>query len=73
MIALIGAIYSLVLLFFGLPILMKVPEDKKVVYYVVILLAGIVLGVILGAIVGAVAAIFVLSTASVAALGASGY
>lgn len=73
LIALIGAIYSLVLLFFGLPILMKVPEDKKVVYYVVILLAGIVLGVILGAIVGAVAAIFVLSTASVAALGASGY
>ena len=73
LIALIGAIYSLVLLFLGLPILMKVPEDKKVVYYVVILLAGIVLGVIMGAIVGMVAAAFVLTTHGVAALGANGY
>ncbi|WP_292224784.1 Yip1 family protein [Brevundimonas sp.] len=73
LIALIGAIYSLVLLFLGLPVLMKVPEDKKVIYYVVILLAGIVLGVVMGAIVGAVAAIFVLSTAGVAALSTSGY
>lgn len=73
LVALIGAIYSLVLLFLGLPILMKVPEDKKVVYYVVILLAGIVLGVIMGAIVGMVAAIFVLSTAGVAALSTAGY
>ncbi|MGZ7263546.1 YIP1 family protein, partial [Streptococcus pyogenes] len=72
LIALIGAIYSLVLLFLGLPVLMKVPEDKKVIYYVVILLAGIVLGVVMGAIVGAVAAIFVLSTAGVAALSTSG-
>jgi uncharacterized membrane protein len=52
---------------------MKVPEDKKVVYYVVILLAGIVLGVIMGAIVGMVAAAFVLTTHGVAALGANGY
>lgn len=68
LIALIGAIYSLVLLFLGLPVLMKVPEDKKVVYYIVILLAGIVLGVIMSAIVGAVAVAFVASTAGVAAL-----
>ncbi len=73
LIALIGAIYSLVLLFWGLPILMKVPEDKKVVYYAVILLAGIVLGAIMGVIVGMVATIFVLSTAGVAALSTAGY
>lgn len=68
LISLIGAIYSLVLLFLGLPILMKVPEDKKVVYFIVILLAGIVLGLIMSAIVGAVAMAFVASTAGVAAL-----
>ena len=68
LIALVGAIYSLVLLFLGLPILMKVPEDKKVVYYIVILVAGLVLGIIASAIVGAVAVAFVASTAGMAAL-----
>lgn len=68
LIALVGAIYSLVLLFQGLPVVMKVPEDKKVVYFVVILLAGIVLGVIMGAIVATVAVAFVAATAGAAAL-----
>lgn len=68
LIALVGAIYSLVLLFLGLPILMKVPEGKKVVYYIVILVAGLVLGIIASAIVGAVAVAFVASTAGMAAL-----
>nr|WP_316628650.1 Yip1 family protein [uncultured Brevundimonas sp.] len=70
LIALAGAIYSLVLLFMGLPILMKAPEDKKVVYFIVILIAGIVLGVIMSAIVGAVALAFVASTGGLAAMGA---
>ncbi|MDQ1153205.1 Yip1 family protein [Brevundimonas sp. SORGH_AS_0993] len=71
-IALVGAIYSLVLLFFGLPILMKVTEDKKVVYYIVVLIAGLVLGFIALAIVSAVAMAFVVSTAGLAAF-TSGY
>lgn len=52
--SLIGAIYSLVLLFIGLPMLMKTPEDKKVVYYVVVLIAGLVLYAIIGAAIRAV-------------------
>ena len=61
----IGGIYSLVLLFLGLPVLMRTPEDKKVVYFIVILLAGVVLSVILFAILGAIATAFVVSTGSV--------
>ena len=66
----IGGVYSLVLLFLGLPILMKVPEDKKVVYFIVVLIAGIVLGMVMAAIIGAIALTFVASTAGLAAMGA---
>lgn len=69
-VSIIGGIYSLVLLFFGLPILMKTPEDKKVVYFVVILIAGIVLGMIMAAILSAIAVTFVVSTAGLAGMGA---
>jgi hypothetical protein len=41
--ALIGALYSLYLFFVGLPVLMKVPADKVVVYTVVIFVACVVL------------------------------
>ena len=68
--SIIGGIYSLVLLFLGLPILMKVPEDKKVVYFIVVLIAGIVLGMVMAAIIGAIALTFVASTAGLAAMGA---
>ncbi|MET3836753.1 hypothetical protein ABIB58_002098 [Brevundimonas sp. UYEF29] len=68
--SIIGGIYSLVLLFLGLPILMKVPEDKKVVYFIVILIAGIVLAMIIAAILSAIAVTFVVSTGGLAALGA---
>ena len=70
LLAVIGGIYSLVLLFLGLPILMKVPEDKKVVYFIVVLIAGLVLGFVMAAIVGAIALTFVASTAGLAAMGA---
>ncbi|MBX4158670.1 YIP1 family protein, partial [Lactiplantibacillus plantarum] len=65
----IGGVYSLVLLFLGLPILMKTPEDKKIVYYVVVLIAGVVLAMIMMAVLGAIAVSFVASTAGIAALG----
>ncbi|MEN5364670.1 Yip1 family protein [Brevundimonas intermedia] len=68
--SIIGGIYSLVLLFLGLPILMKAPEDKKVVYFIVVLIAGLILGFIMAAIVGAIALTFVASTAGLAAMGA---
>ena len=44
---LVGGIYSLYLLYLGLPILMKTPQDKQVGYFVVTLvIAIIVLGII---------------------------
>lgn len=65
----IGGIYSLVLLFLGLPILMKTPEDKKIVYYIVILIAGVVLAAVMSAVLAAIAVSFVASTAGIAAMG----
>jgi Yip1 domain len=45
---LIGALYSLYLFFVGLPVLMKVPADKVVVYTVVIFVACVVLFWVIG-------------------------
>lgn len=46
-IALLAGLYSLYLLYLGLPILMKAPEDKLIVYFIVVLvLAIVVLGVV---------------------------
>lgn len=43
-------IYSLYLLYLGLPVLMKVPQDKALVYTVVVVVAAIVIFAIIGAI-----------------------
>lgn len=48
--AIIGGLYSLYLLFTGLTPLMKAPEEKSVLYTVVIIIAAIVLSVVVGAI-----------------------
>lgn len=45
-------LYSLGLLYIGLPRLMKTPEDKRIVYFAVILVVCIVVGVILNYILG---------------------
>ena len=42
-------LYSLYVLFLGLPILMKTPEAKVVPYFVVILIAAVVVHVVIGA------------------------
>ena len=41
-------LYSLYVLYLGLPILMKTPEDKVVPYFVVILIAAVVVHVVIG-------------------------
>jgi hypothetical protein len=46
------SLYSLYLLFVGLPILMKSPEDKTIPYLAVILIAAIVLTVVMVTITG---------------------
>ncbi|MBT9469555.1 MAG: Yip1 family protein [Pseudomonadota bacterium] len=48
--ALLG-LYSLFLLYKGLPRLMKTPEDKAMPYTIVVIIAAIVLGIVAGAIV----------------------
>jgi hypothetical protein len=50
--ALAGALYSLYLLFVGLPKLMKPPADKATTYTIVSILVAIVAGIIIGVIVG---------------------
>ncbi|KJV41971.1 Yip1 family protein [Brevundimonas sp. KM4] len=68
--SLIGAIYSLVLLFIGLPMLMKTPEEKKVVYYVVVLIAGLVLYAIIGAAIRGVTLSVAATTGGLPGMGA---
>jgi hypothetical protein len=45
--AMLASLYGLYLLYVGLPILKKTPADKAVTYFVVVLVAAIIIGVIL--------------------------
>ena len=61
-------LYSFYLLFVGLPILMKTPEDKKVGYFVVTVVLGIVVYFIISAIIGSISMMFIASTAAMSGL-----
>lgn len=61
-------LYSFYLLFVGLPILMKVPEDKKVGYFAVTVIIGIVVNIVIGTIVGSISMMFMASTAAMSGL-----
>ncbi len=52
MLAILG-LYSLVLLYIGLPRLMKTPEDKRVGYLVTVIIVAIVIGIVMGVVSGA--------------------
>ena len=56
--SLIGAAYSLYLLYLGLPLLMRVPEDKAVSYTIVTVIAAVVLILVVGAFAGSMTAAF---------------
>ena len=47
-VGLLAAIYSLYVMYLGLPILMKNPKDKTITYMVVVVIASIIAGVVLG-------------------------
>jgi len=49
-------LYGLYLLYLGLPVLMKAPQDKAVGYTVVVVIVAVVLFLVVGAVVGALAA-----------------
>jgi hypothetical protein len=55
---LVGSLYSLYLLYLGLPLLMKAAADKAVTYTVAVIVAAIVLGLIVGAVTAAVTSSF---------------
>lgn len=65
-------LYSFYLLFVGLPILMKVPEDKKVGYFIVTVIAGVVMYFVISAIVGAISMSFVAASVGMAGLAGMG-
>ena len=54
-VAIIGALYSLYLLYLGLPMLMKVSADKAVAYTVVVVLVTVVVYMVAGMITRAIA------------------
>lgn len=53
-IAMLGGLYGLYIMYLGLPILKKTPEDKKVNYFVVCLVVAIVVGIVLSVIQNAI-------------------
>jgi hypothetical protein len=60
--AIIPGIYSLYLLYLGLPVLMKSPQDKALAYTVVVLIAAIVIFVVIGAVSSALVSYYPAST-----------
>jgi len=50
--ALLGGLYTLYLLYVGLPRVMRAPQNKAVGYTAVVVIVGIVLAIVVGAIVG---------------------
>ena len=58
LLAIFGLIYGLYLLYLGLPILMRVPADKLVGYFVVIIVVMVVLYFVIGFVVAALTASF---------------
>jgi hypothetical protein len=50
LLSLLGSLYSLYLFYLGVPVLMKVPDEKAVGYTVVVVIAAVVIGLVVGAI-----------------------
>ena len=53
-VALIAGLYSLYVLYLGIPVLMKSPSDKSVVYTVAVVISAIVLTVVLSMVLGGI-------------------
>lgn len=65
----LAGLYSLYLLFVGLPILMKAPADKAMNYTIVVVVLSIVMWLIVGAITAAVTATFAAGAIAAAGIG----
>lgn len=71
--ALAGGIYSLYLLFLGLPKMMKVPQEKAVGFVIVCLVVAIVIFFVIGMIVSSIVAMAGMASLGAAGLGAAAY
>ncbi|MGA9362741.1 MAG: Yip1 family protein [Bacteroidota bacterium] len=60
--AIIPGIYSLYLLYVGLPVLMKSPQDKALVYTVVVVIAAILIFLVIGAVSSALVSYYPVPT-----------
>lgn len=68
----IVGLYSLFLLYKGLPVLTKVPADKALAYTAVIVIAAIVVFIVIGAVISAITSTLILSAGAAAGLAAYG-
>jgi hypothetical protein len=59
LLAAVAAIYGFYLLWLGLPKLMKSPQEKTAGYFVVTIIAAILVYIVIGAVIGAVTATMV--------------
>ncbi|MFQ5706060.1 MAG: Yip1 family protein [bacterium] len=53
--AFLGSLYGIYILYLGIPVLMEAPQEKSVVYTVVTLIIGLIVMVVIGSVAGAVA------------------
>jgi hypothetical protein len=71
LIVLAGGIYSLYLLYIGLPYTMKVPADKALPYTAVVVVCALVINILLGVVVGSVVGVGAVAGGGFGALGGS--
>ena len=61
-IAVLGLLYGLYILYLGMPILLNTPKDKVITYVIVTVVVTFVVYAIIGIIVGAITAVFFLTS-----------
>lgn len=61
LITLVAALYGLYLLYLGIPVLMRTPQDKVMGYTIVIVICAIVVAIVLGLVVAGIAGLFAFS------------
>ncbi len=66
--AMVGGLYSLFLLYKGLPILMKAPQDKAITYTIVVIVAAIAVGIAIASVLAIVGSIFTAGALGAAAV-----
>jgi hypothetical protein len=69
LLAVLGSLYGLYILYLGLPKLMRVPSEKGLGYTVVTILVAIVIFIVVGAVTGMVGAIGMIGAGAVGGLG----